>query len=324
VTDILQGDVKVPGLGKTKKWVIYGVGGAAAAYVGYRWYTANRSGTSTADTGLYTTPDQTEMGSSATGGPLNIGGNTSSTVTDGTTPESIDTNAEWTQKAVELLSNAGYDPATVAAALGEFLARRALDKTEATIARAALGMVGQPPEGRPWTVIEEASTGTGTLRAPTGLAVKGTTDSTISLGWGSVSGAGSYKVYENGSVKLTVSGTSATVTGLKESTTYKFAVAAVSTLGKTGSKSGEVTAKTKAKPSTPSKPPTGHHTTVPAHHTVVAKHGDTISSIAARYHKNWQDVWNFNLKYRSASTVATFKKRGPNLIYAGTTIWVPK
>lgn len=63
---------------------------------------------------------------------------------------------------------------------------------------------------------------------------------------------------------------------------------------------------------------------VPAHYTVVAKRNDSISKIAAKYNKSWQTVWNFNLKYRSAATVAILKQRGPNLIYAGTTIWVPK
>jgi hypothetical protein len=69
------------------------------------------------------------------------------------------------------------------------------------------------------------------------------------------------------------------------------------------------------------KPPTN---TVPAHWVEVAKRGDTISSLAAKHGKSWQETWNFNLKYRSAATVAIMKARGPNLIYAGTTIWVPK
>lgn len=73
-------------------------------------------------------------------------------------------------------------------------------------------------------------------------------------------------------------------------------------------------------PTTP-KPPS---TKVPPHWTEVAKRGDSISKIAARHGKGWQETWNFNLKYRSKATVAILKARGPNLIYAGTTIWVPK
>lgn len=70
-----------------------------------------------------------------------------------------------------------------------------------------------------------------------------------------------------------------------------------------------------------SKPPS---TRVPAHIVVVAKSGDSISKIAARYGKTWQEVWNFNLKYRSPATVAIMKARGPNLIFSGTRIWVPR
>ena len=69
------------------------------------------------------------------------------------------------------------------------------------------------------------------------------------------------------------------------------------------------------------KPPSN---TVPAHWTEVAKRGDTISSLAAKHGKGWKETWDFNLKYRSAATRAILKARGPNLIYAGTTIWVPK
>lgn len=72
-------------------------------------------------------------------------------------------------------------------------------------------------------------------------------------------------------------------------------------------------------PTTP-KPPTNK---IPAHHTVKAVRGDSISKIGARYGKSWQTVWNFNLKYRDKATVAVWKARGPNLIFAGTTVWVP-
>lgn len=74
------------------------------------------------------------------------------------------------------------------------------------------------------------------------------------------------------------------------------------------------------KPPAP-KPPS---TKIPPYISVKAVRGDTISKIAAKHGKSWQTVWNFNLKYRNAATVAVMKARGPNLIFAGTTIWVPK
>lgn len=88
-------------------------------------------------------------------------------------------------------------------------------------------------------------------------------------------------------------------------------------------------------PGTPSKPPPHNgggtpptpkppSNKVPPHYDVVAKRGDTVSRIAARYNEPWQTVWAFNLKYRPPATVAILKARGPNLIFAGTHIWVPK
>lgn len=74
---------------------------------------------------------------------------------------------------------------------------------------------------------------------------------------------------------------------------------------------------------TPTTPKPGGNK-VPAHWVEIAKRGDSISKIAARHNKGWQETWNFNLKYRSKATAAIMKARGPNLIYAGTQIWVPK
>ena len=74
---------------------------------------------------------------------------------------------------------------------------------------------------------------------------------------------------------------------------------------------------------TPTTPKPGGNK-VPAHWVEVAKRGDSISSLAAKHGKGWKETWDFNLKYRSAATRAVLKARGPNLIYAGTTIWVPK
>lgn len=71
-------------------------------------------------------------------------------------------------------------------------------------------------------------------------------------------------------------------------------------------------------------PPKEDSNKTPPHYTVIADRGDSISSIAAHYGKSWQEVWNFNLKYRSKATQAIMRSRGPNLIFKGTRIWVPK
>lgn len=89
------------------------------------------------------------------------------------------------------------------------------------------------------------SSGGGTVPgAPTGLAVTGSTASSVSLAWTAPSGTVTgYNVYENGTNVMTASGTSATVTGLTAATTYSFAVTAFNSAGE-GTKSGSVTATT--------------------------------------------------------------------------------
>ncbi|MFD4723761.1 chitinase [Streptomyces seoulensis] len=79
--------------------------------------------------------------------------------------------------------------------------------------------------------------------APGGLAVSGTTSSSVSLAWNTVSGATGYNVYRNGTKVTAVSGTSATVTGLAASTSYSFQVSATNSAGESA-KSATVNATT--------------------------------------------------------------------------------
>ncbi|MGW0768308.1 chitinase [Streptomyces sp. NPDC002676] len=79
--------------------------------------------------------------------------------------------------------------------------------------------------------------------APTGLAVTGTTSSSASLSWNTVSGATGYNVYRNGTKVTAATGTSATVTGLAAATSYSFQVTATNAAGESA-KSAAVTATT--------------------------------------------------------------------------------
>ncbi|MEU9398471.1 glycoside hydrolase family 18 protein [Streptomyces sp. SID4985] len=79
--------------------------------------------------------------------------------------------------------------------------------------------------------------------APGGLAVSGTTSSSVSLSWNTVSGASGYNVYRDGAKVASASGTSATVSGLSPSTSYSFQVTAVNSAGESV-KSSTVTATT--------------------------------------------------------------------------------
>lgn len=61
-----------------------------------------------------------------------------------------------------------------------------------------------------------------------------------------------------------------------------------------------------------------------------AKWNDTLSGIASHYGMTWQQLFAFNTATgakganRSASTIAKLKRRGPDLVYNGTTFYVPK
>ncbi|MDV5148692.1 glycoside hydrolase family 18 protein [Streptomyces sp. SBC-4] len=79
--------------------------------------------------------------------------------------------------------------------------------------------------------------------APTGLAAGSPTSTTVPLTWTAVSGATSYNVYRGTTKIQTVTGTSATATGLTASTPYTFQVAAVNSAGESP-KSPAVTATT--------------------------------------------------------------------------------
>jgi chitinase len=87
--------------------------------------------------------------------------------------------------------------------------------------------------------------GTGTApTAPTGLTVTGTTSSSVSLSWTAPSGTVTgYYVYKNGTETTSVTGTSATVSGLAASTAYTFTVAAYNSVGQSA-QSSQVSATT--------------------------------------------------------------------------------
>lgn len=84
-----------------------------------------------------------------------------------------------------------------------------------------------------------------------------------------------------------------------------------------------------SKPTPPTKKPPAKK--APLTYKVVS--GDSLSKIAAKYTNpttkkkfTWQELWTFNTTSgnRPAATIATLKKRGPNLLYAGETILIPQ
>jgi chitinase len=86
--------------------------------------------------------------------------------------------------------------------------------------------------------------GTTAPAAPAGLTVTGTTSSSVSLSWTAPAGTvAGYDVEKNGSQAASVTGTTATITGLAASTTYSFTVIAFNSAGDSPA-SGAVSATT--------------------------------------------------------------------------------
>ncbi|MEU6555547.1 glycoside hydrolase family 18 protein [Streptomyces sp. NPDC046915] len=81
--------------------------------------------------------------------------------------------------------------------------------------------------------------------APTGLKAGTVTSSSVALSWSAVTGATGYAVYRDGAKVQTVTGASATVTGLSPSTAYSFQVTATNDAGESA-RSAAVTATTTA------------------------------------------------------------------------------
>lgn len=81
--------------------------------------------------------------------------------------------------------------------------------------------------------------------APGGLAVGSATSSSVALSWNAVSNATGYNLYQNGTKVQSVTGASATATGLSASTSYQFQVTATNAAGESA-KSAAVTGTTSA------------------------------------------------------------------------------
>lgn len=89
--------------------------------------------------------------------------------------------------------------------------------------------------------------------APTGLTASGATASSLNLSWSASSGATSYTLHRDGAAPVSVTGTSATVTGLAASTTYTFQVSAVNAAGESA-RSAPVSASTTSSGGNPGNP----------------------------------------------------------------------
>ncbi|MFJ9804938.1 chitinase [Streptomyces wuyuanensis] len=133
--------------------------------------------------------------------------------------------------------------------------------------------------------------------APTGLAAGAPTSSTVPLSWSPVSGATGYHVYRGGTKVLSVTGTSATVTGLAPATSHSFQVTAANSAGESP-KSASVTATTSAG--------TGPGPGLPAHALVGYLHASFANGSGYLRMADVPDSWDVvNLAFGEPTSVTS-------------------
>lgn len=244
MTDTPAGPVKLP-TGQ-RRWIILG-SAAVVGWFGWRWWQGRQSAgaPATADVGETLTP------SGVVGAP--VSGNVQYAGTSQGTSGAPANNAEWTAGAVQKLSDGGWSAMAVYAALGDFLARQPLTAAEQQIVRAAIAAVGNPPQGGPYSVIEQVGSkpgeGTTSTTKPAdvvGFYLKSRTTTSLTFAWPAAAGATRYHVYNVAGVKriATVTGTSYTISGLKPGTSINVFVRAVGPAGTESGGSNHVTATT--------------------------------------------------------------------------------
>jgi hypothetical protein len=210
------------------------VGGAAAAFVAYRWY-QSRSAVDTS-TPVDATLDTGSVTDAAGGsyGPGNVQYGGADVSGESETPT---TNAEWTAAAVTALVNQGWDGATVQAALGRYLTDQTLSTEQETIVRSAIAVAGNAPQGS-HTIIHMPTPATPAAtkpKAPAGFVTAMSTKNAATVTWSSVTGATSYEVFQTSPSTWWGSSTVTTAkkdfSGLHPATRYTYKARAIGPAG---------------------------------------------------------------------------------------------
>lgn len=155
---------KPPMKKSTKNWMILGAVGAAGVVIWYVMRARSQSSTSTSTTDPNIDPatgvpyadeyssDYGGYGVSGSGVPSQFGyydPTTGQYITGTSSVTAPPTNASWAQQVESYLQQLGYDPTTVAAAIGKYLTGQALSSDQQGIVAAAVGFYGNPPLGAP-------------------------------------------------------------------------------------------------------------------------------------------------------------------------------
>lgn len=231
----MAGTVDVPGLGAVDKRVLYGIGAATAAAIGYVYWRKSQAPPVDPAALEYDEGGLLDTGEFGGGSAWSFAPTPNGDVGVDASAASIPrTNADWTKQAVEWLSSVGRDAGAAADALGKYLAGEKLSAEQVTMVQAAIGGVGQAPQGS-YSIIRDTSTATPTPTASKpGRPVPGARSvsrASITVGWAAVPGATSYKITKPSGEVVTQTGTSLTVGGLKKNVRYRFMVSAVNSAG---------------------------------------------------------------------------------------------
>lgn len=233
-------DIPSPKDPKAKKAYLV-VGGAAAAFVAYRWWQARSAGAPVDATVGTSSVTQGEGGGLAPGGNVQYAG-----AGDLSGPPSTPTvNSEWTALVVDRLVQQGWEGSVVQAALGLYLTSQPLTAQQETIVRAAIAVAGRPPVGT-YSIIHSTAPSSKPpaqkppvgISAPHGFRASAVTRSSATLSWQPVSGAVRYELQRQwGSRAVQDIGdtTNAYFTGLRPGGKYTVWVRAVDSDGKKSS-----------------------------------------------------------------------------------------
>lgn len=238
-------DVKALARAPRSKKIVVGVVVVGVGYLTYRWWANRSAGDEVPVTGDVGAPvDASGVVGAPASGNVQYAGTTTDTRGE-PKPGNFANDAEWTQYAADKLSTGGTRSVdAVYSALGDYLAGRPLDETEASIVTSAWAVAGDPPSGHK-PIIKQI--GEVSLTAPTGLRTTGVGRTSVDLSWDAVSGASLYVVYRDtlGSNVGATSALSKRVDGLTPGTTHTFQVLASTATGKSGPKSAKISVTTK-------------------------------------------------------------------------------
>jgi hypothetical protein len=234
--------VNVPGVGKTNRnWVLAGLA-AVAGIVAYAYMRRAR------DTGPAPGSDEqldqagyipSDWSPDAYVGATRPGGETYDPTIADTAPL---TNADWSQRVVDLLEGAGFDRTKSAATVGKYLAGQPLDASEKLIIQTAIALLGNPPAGA-LPIISGTSTPTTTppstatkLAKPALRYSAGDPRNTnYALAWSHVPGAAWYSLQRSAGpgspTSIGVIGTSRRTPALQRGATYSYRVRAIAVPG---------------------------------------------------------------------------------------------